>query len=65
MSENFPTLPFSFCIDGDDDTLASKRLEAFSTNSGFFTAAVLIETLSAPALSSFRISSKRLTPLLP
>src|SRR5690554_3594981 len=39
-----------------------KRSAASRTNSGLNTAAVLIETLSAPALSSFRMSSTVRTP---
>ena len=41
---------------------APKRADASPKSSGRFTPAVLIETLSAPALSSARMSSTVLTP---
>jgi hypothetical protein len=47
----------SLGIDGDDDALIAEFRAASATKSGSFTAAVLIETLSAPASSSLRMSS--------
>ena len=50
-------------VDGDDDALAAEFLAPpRRTNSGRATAAVLIETLSAPASSSLRMSSTVRTP---
>ena len=63
MGEDFPfARPGGFRIDGNDDALRSEFLGRSAHEFRRCTAAVLIETLSAPASNNLRISSNRTPP---